>query len=74
MDRPLDRAAVALNMSITRANMTIAALRGAFEINGKKYSYDGTAKMVIEAIKRPDSGDPDVRYAANWLKAKKSAR
>ena len=74
MDKPLDRAAVALNMSIARADVTISSLQASFEINGKMYSYDETAKIVVEAIKRPNSDDPDVRYAAEWLKSLKSAR
>ena len=73
VDKPLDRAAIALHMSIPRADVTIAALRAAFETDGKTYSYDKTANIVVEAIKHPDKDDPDVRYAAEWLRSQKPA-
>jgi len=61
-----------LNMSVEQADVTIVALQAAFEINGKAYSFDKTAKIAARAIKNPDTNDPDVRYAADWLKSLKS--
>ncbi len=63
----VERIAEALNMPVEQADVTILALQASFEINGKAYSFDKTAKVVSEAVKNPDTGDPDVRYAAVWL-------
>ena len=63
-----------LGVSPAHAQATIAALQAAFEITGKSHSFDKTAKIVFEAIKRPDTDDPDVCYAADWLKSLKSTR
>ena len=70
----LDRTATALRTSPAQAQVTVAALQAAFETNGKTYSFDTTARIVFDALKHPESNDPDVLYAADWLKSLKSAR
>jgi hypothetical protein len=67
----LDTAAVALEMPIGQAHVTIAALQAAFELNGKRYDFNKVARIVIDALKHRKVDDPDVRYAAEWLKPTK---
>ena len=69
----LDRAAAALRMSPAQAQVTVAALQAAFDTNGKTYTFDATAKIIFDALKHPESNDPSVRYAAEWLKSLRSA-
>jgi len=70
----LDRAAAALRMSPAQAQVTVAALQSAFGTNGKTHSFDATARIIFDALKYPESKDPDVLYAAEWLRAPKSGR
>ena len=74
MTLTLDYAAKALGMPLERAMVTIEALRAAFETNGKEFSWNKTARIAARAAKKPASDDPDVIYAAEWLKSLKSAR
>jgi len=74
MGLTLDSAAKALNMALERAMVTVEALRASFEISGKKFSFNETARIAVKAVKRLDLDDPDVRYAAEWLKSLKSTR
>ena len=57
----------ALNVPIEHADVTVTALQAAFEIRGKQFSWNKTAKIAVEAAGHPDAADPDVRYAAAWL-------
>ena len=65
----LDRAAAVLHISPAQAQVTVAALQAAFNTNGKTHSFDATAKIIFETLKHPDSNDPDVLYATEWLRA-----
>ena len=70
----LDRVAAAVGKSPAQAQVTVATLQAAFLIKGKTYSFDATARIIFNALKHPKSNDPDVLYAADWLKSLKSAR
>ena len=70
----LDRVASALHITPEHAMVQVAALRAAFEINGKALSFDKTARILVTALKQRNLDDPDVHYAADWIAdlAKKS--
>jgi len=56
-------------MSPAQAQVTVAALQAAFEIEGKTYSFDATAKIIFNVLKHPESNDPDVCFASEWMKS-----
>ncbi len=64
----LESAARALNMPATRAQGIVSALQAMFLLYGRDLSFDNTTKIVLNAVKRRRLDDPDVRFAADWLK------
>jgi hypothetical protein len=67
--RQLDRVASVLHKSPAQAQVTVKALQASFKAKGKNYSFDETSRLIVGAFKYPESSDPDLRYAAEWLKA-----
>ncbi len=67
MAKILEFAARALDMSPERAHLVIEGLQAAFELEGKHYTFDKAARVVINALKGRRTDDADVRFAAEWL-------
>jgi hypothetical protein len=66
----LIQVAVSIHQSTEQAENTMSALMYVFnKLQKKSYSYETVCKMILEAVEKDETDDPDVQFIANWLKS-----